>query len=256
MKTIYIMATKNCNLSCSHCDIRCNSLDDWNNALVLEQLKNNSGGHNIIFGGEPALHPNRIKMLAPYSESISTNLTILNKELIEIYATLNVATSWNVSRFTNSQYELWLSNIKKLRHKPALLVTLTPDLISSTKYFTFFKNEFDGLFEYINFEQLLDSSKNDSYYNQVDLWLCELYQFWKNNIKTPCSTFQKKWHFDCSNTYTILPNGSIKYGCPQFIGQQPSSKCYICSLVAECKPCMLQRECTRPNNLLKIINKQ
>ncbi len=177
MRTVYTMVTTNCNLDCPHCDIKTDNVDNWAAEAFINQL--NAEDYNIIFGGEPSLHMDRVKMISPYCYSISTNLLYLPKELIELCdEKLNVATSWNVSRFTPAQYELWLKNVQKLKYKPLLLVTLTPDLLADDSFLDRVQEDFAPLFDSINFEQLHDPTKTQDYYDKVDEWLCTLYRNW------------------------------------------------------------------------------
>lgn len=254
MKVLYATVTRNCNLSCPHCDIKRDTSDNYNETLFLENVQKDYD-HKVIFGGEPSLHIDRIQKIAPYCDSISTNLLFLDKDLINIYNSLSVATSWNPLRFTDSQYNQWIDNIKRLKNKPSLLITLTLDLLVYKDLRRLLQEEFDGLFEDIVFEQLLDPNKSQAYYEEVDRWLCDLYDFWKHNMKTPSSTFTRSsWYYDCSDTWTMEPNGKIHYGCPQYtVTTGVISECYSCAKVNECRPCMLQTKCTRPSQLMEKI---
>lgn len=254
---LYAIITNNCNLDCPHCDIKNDDTDNWKEEYFLKILKDFQG-NKIIFGGEPTLHIDRIKAVMPYCNSISTNLLTLNHELLEIYNNhLAVATSWNPSRFSVKQYQQWLENVKQLKNKPTLLITLTPDLIVDEKYFQTFFRDFNEHFEMINFEQLLDPSKDEKYYAAVDEWLCRLYSFWKKNMTVPSAIFENKhWQFHCDNTFTLYPDGKMKYGCPEFQQCYVPNECYNCKAVHKCRPCKLQRLCTMPKKLMKLLNKE
>lgn len=259
MKTLYAMVTRNCNLSCPHCDIKVSGPDDFNHDIFFDRLINFEG-HKVIFGGEPSLFPERIKEMAPYCDSISTNLLHFTDELFEIYKNLGIATSWNPARFpTSKEYQTWLSNVKRLKdNKPMLLITLTPDLLSYKNFKKLLKDEFDGHFDSIVFEQLIDHTKDQSFYDAVDLWLCDLHDFWINNMTTPCYPFERQngWQFECSENWTMLPDGTMRYGCPNFPknyqGIRPD--CYQCEYVSECRPCQLQKHCSCPKQLMEKLN--
>ena len=258
MKTLYAMITRNCNLTCPHCDIRTNAADSFNPELFYERLKE-FDGHKIIFGGEPSLYVDRIKMAVKYCDSISTNLLHLTDELIEIYQDLGIATSWNPARFSPQEYKTWIANVKKLsNNKPMLLITLTPDLLTYKNFKQLILNEFEGLFESIVFEQLIDKTKDQSFYSAVDEWLCDLHDFWIHNISTPCYPFERTdWQFDCAENWTMLPNGLMRYGCPNYPNNYQGilSDCYHCEYVSICRPCQLQKQCSCPKQLMKKIKK-
>lgn len=255
MSYLYAMLTRHCNLSCPHCDVKNDSDDGWNKEAFLSEL-NSFDGYVNIFGGEPSLYVDRLKAAAPYARGVSTNLLNLTKDVKQIYDLLDIATSWNVQRFTDEQYHQWIRNVESLNRKPALLITLTPDLTADTSYFDFFKAELDGRFSDIRFEQLLDPSKNERYYEHVDDWLCKLYKFWQKNMKTPCPTFESDWYFNCDGTYTLYPDGHMKYGCPEAVKVYVPEKCYSCHLAAHCRPCPLQRHCTRPKRLMELVKNE
>ena len=92
---------------------------------------------------------------------------------------LAVATSWNTSRFTNNDiFEIWLSNVKRLKRDPLLLLTLDKDLIS-LPLDIFFDNLYkiqDAGIKDILFECLVDNTLDDYFQNQADEWLCRFHQ--------------------------------------------------------------------------------
>jgi len=250
LKTVYAMITTNCNLNCPHCDIKTDNVDDWNAEAFISQLDAND--HNIIFGGEPSLHVDRVEEAAPYCDSISTNLLYLPDHLLKLYnEKLDVATSWNVKRFTPAQYEQWLKNIQRLKRKPLLLITITPDLMNDSSFIDRVQEDFSLIFDSVSFEQLHDGAKTQEYYDAVDSWLCSLYEEWENRkIPLYCNTFHSPWYFNCDNTYTLYPNGSMKYGCPEYQKAEVPESCYSCTMAKTCRPCKLQCHCTAPKKLL------
>lgn len=254
-KTIYLMITTNCNLDCPHCDIKTSEKDNWNKEAVLSRLSNKD--HNVIFGGEPSLYIDRVISVADYCSSISTNLLYLPKKLLDLYnERLNVATSWNVNRFNHEQYEIWLNNVQRLKYKPLLLVTLTPDLLKDDTFVQRISNDFIGNFSALQFEQLHDPSKDQSFYDAVDKWLVSIYrEIKKRSLIYLFPQFQKNatWKFDCSQTYTMYPDGSINYGCPEYTRTHILSRCYRCEFASVCQPCRLQSCCTGPNRLFEEI---
>ena len=255
MNTLYAMITKNCNLSCKHCDIKSDDPDNYNENVFVDTIQK-FNGEVILFGGEPSLHEKRIKKVLQYANSISTNLLDISDEFISFCNHLNVATSWNPTRFSNKQFATWINNVKRLKNKPALLITLTPDLICDTTYFNFFKNNFDGLFNDIVFEQLISDNINEEYFNKVDKWLVLLKKYWNMHMKSCSTTLKRKeWLFDCSHIKTLYPDGTLKNGCPQYTKVNIVNKCYPCNYVNICKPCVIQKECSCPIKLLSINKK-
>lgn len=252
MKTVYAMITTSRNLNCSHCDIKSNQPDNWNEERFLRQL--DSGEHNILFGGEPSLYIDRVMKAVAYCDSISTNLLYLPKELLQLYNdSLKVATSWNVSRFSDIQYETWLKNVRALKRKPLLLITLTPDLLKDDTFIDRVQEDFVSSFSFVSFEQLHDPSKTQSYYDEVDEWLCSLYREWKDrDIKLDSNIFDGQWYFDCDDTYTLYPDGTMKYGCPEYQHTNIPIECYHCEYVSSCRPCRLQSCCTAPHKLIQM----
>lgn len=254
MKTLYAILTQLCNLDCSHCDIK-KKKETTNKNLFLKQL-NKNWEHIILFGGEPTLNLNLLKETYSLADSISTNLCYdLNSDLIYMLNSLSVSTSWNPNRFSPSQYTLWIKNVKQLRDRPHLLITLTPDLIYDNNDFFLLLNSWDGYFSSIEFEQLSGANLSQDYYIDVDKWLLALYEKW-NLAHTKCLTFERAkngWLFLCGENYTLYPSGILKKGCPQYRGETPRKECLSCAFSYNCVPCILQKQCTRPNLLIRRI---
>lgn len=256
MNILYAMITRHCNLHCRHCNIHSEENDNYNEEKFVNTIKD-FNGKVILFGGEPSLHENRVAKVAQYADSISTNLLDISDNFISLCDTLNVATSWNPFRFTWEQEKKWRSNIKRLNAKPTLLITLTPDLIMDESYFRYFRKYFDGLFYDIIFEQLISSDTNEEYFTEVDSWLIKLKRYWDIYMKTYSSTLERKdWIFDCSRVKTLYPDGTTKNGCPQYKGMNVVNKCYSCDYADICRPCINQKLCTCPKQLLKYNKKE
>ena len=264
MKIIYAMITTNCNLNCPHCDIKRNQEENYDPDLFLKNLKE-WDGYRILFGGEPSIVQIRAQKALPFCDSISTNLVNTPPNLF--YAIkeqhIPIATSWNPQRFTKNQYHAWLMHIEELSktNEITCLITLTSDLIEAdgTKQFYAMLSRAKDSFSYIQFEQLHDPSKDQSFYDAVDKWLVSIYRKVKRkSLIHLFPQFQKNtvWKFDCSQTYTMYPDGSIHYGCPEYTTTHVLSKCYQCDHVSVCQPCRLQSCCTRPNRLFEEIQKE
>ena len=256
---LYIVPTYQCNLKCPHCDIR-SKKDNFDRISFLKTLSNYKNVPAVIFGGEPTLYPDRIQMICDCGnvESISTNLINLNDELINLIKDnqLSIATSWNPNRFNGTQYDTWVKNLSVLAKNnlsAKLLITLTQDLIE------YDINDLISKFEHwsstggltdIQFEPLLDYSKNQQFYDAVDQWLFVIDQKWSNDIVPNHIVHQlKNWKFNCSATYTLQPNGMLTRGCPQDTGLRVNTQCFDCHYSAVCQPCRLQQYCTFPKKL-------
>lgn len=255
MRVLYAMVTRHCNLSCAHCDIRTDADDGWNEEAFLRALKA-FDGRRILFGGEPSVCIDRTKLVAPYCDSVSTNLLQATDEFLSVIQNLGVATSWTPGRFTKEQERAWLENVQRLHEKPTLLVTLTPDLVMNpgTGRFMSLLRRYGDSFSDVTLEQLEDATKPQEYYDYVDDWLCWLYKETEGQ-RHLFPQFQKgsKWIYDCSKTYTLLPTGELRYGCPQYKRTEIVAACYSCPIAEKCQPCRLQKKCTGPQKLLQLI---
>lgn len=251
--TIYVVLTENCNLSCSHCRYSVKTKDFFNKDKVISVLEELKDANIIIFGGEPTLYTDRLLSVLPYANSISTNL-MCNSATLDIIKDLPIATSYNPSRFTKKQYFRWVKNLAKLSNKPTLLITLTKDLLDIAP-----KELFDTLplhlIGNITFEYEIANNYTE-YYTQVDEYLSQVYDL---NPSIPINNFEqlaKGYIHDCSQTYTLYPNGEIKYGCPNYYYSQPLDECYSCKMSSVCKPCALQQHCSFPIRTYEKINNE
>ena len=257
---VYVIPTYNCNLKCPHCDLRLRD-DCYNHTRFINCIKVVNSKSVVLFGGEPTLYKDRFNAAIDTGKitSISTNLVNIDGNVIDQIKNHNisVATSWNVCRFTNRQYQTWLANVTTLVQNDIdvlLMVTLTEDLINLDK------KQLQSLLRQwkcagikrVRFEQLLDDNKSQLYYDQVDTWLLEVDDLWDNSFPYNDIVDQlRNWQFNCSSVYTIKPSGDIVYGCPQYKQQHIVNQCLTCDNASICKPCMLQQHCTFPRRLYK-----
>jgi sulfatase maturation enzyme AslB (radical SAM superfamily) len=210
-----------------------------------------------LFGGEPTLYRDRlIKCLKTNKiHSISTNLLNLDDELISLYKdyNLSIATSWNPKRFTEKQYNIWLNNLKLLSDNNLsciILITLTEDLL----VYNDFRNnleEWDKIksVKGILFEPLLDYNMSNDLHQRADDWLCNLYNNWLYSFENMIVDRVKHWNCDCSDVWTLNPNGKISKGCPQNEKEFVLNDCLSCKLAGICNPCNLQHICSFPKKL-------
>lgn len=263
MKQLYAILTNQCNLSCSHCDIK--SSDDGFNEEAFIKALNEFDGHVILFGGEPTLYKDRLMKILSLDKavSISTNLVKLDDGFIEYFKNLSVATSWNLNRFSPVEYYSWLNNLKRLHDNGIscrVLITLTKDLIKCDIHefinvIKIWDNEYHAI-DSILFEQLIDENATPEFYAQVDEWLCKVHALWEINSICIENTIVKKlehWHCDCTNVYSLHPDGRITNGCPHTENVHVPNECLICPQSDKCIPCRLQKYCTYPKKLAQLV---
>ena len=263
MKTLFAIPNFEGNLNCGYCELK-NRRIQYNEAKFLETLKEFQGSV-VLFGGEPLLFNKRLQKILETGkiDSISTNLLLLDRDIAEKLRGIAVATTWTPGRFNNEELDIWLQKLKilsELNIDTKLLVTLSEDTIAMKPIavYEFLKTLEKFSLNSILFEQLLDNSKGQEYYDNVDLWLCEMHELFyslrlTNEIEEQISG---GWNFDCSDTYTLYPDGKIRRYCPQFSSFTLNEMCYKCDRNIECRPCMLQNKCVFPKKLGNLIIKE
>ena len=265
MKHLHAILTTNCNLRCPHCGVPDN-VEIYNEEKVLEEIKN-FDGEVTLFGGECTLYEDRfIKALETKNvRSVSTNMMDISGKRLELFRGKGFATSWNPARFTPEQYQIWLRNLKAVSDIDAefiIMITLTPDLImippkemvdriQSWEYLS-------GL-ESIRFEQLIDPSQSQEFYNDVDDWLCEFHIQYKESgcrIRNMIDDQVMQWIYNCHDQYTLYPDGRIVNLCAIDAFPTVCTSCIGCKYAQICTPCRLQKHCTFPKKLYEMIKKE
>lgn len=174
---------------------------------------------------------------------------------------VSIATSWNPNRFNSKQWEQWLTTCQYLHLNSIptkVLITLTPDLFNIPKeqLWGIFENfEKCALLESFLFEPLIGDECN----KEADAWLCKFHKWYKKwgfTMKNELEERLSNWRFNCNSTYTMEPDGSIKIGCPQYKRPYILSKCITCDKADICQPCMLQKTCSYPKKLAKLISEE
>ena len=264
MKKVYVIPTLNCNLNCPHCEIHLRP-DNFQHDLFFNELNKLSNEQLVLFGGEPLLRKERFyECVETHTfDSISTNLLLLNEEFINILKKkeISISTSWNPKRFTDEQYKLWIDKLKLLQQHNmycTILITLTEDLLQydMNKFLQLIADWSSiGSVNGILFEPLLDYQMKKDLHERADKWLCDLYNVWDFPIINYTVEKLKHWNCDCSNVYTLYPNGELKKGCPQYEKQFVLPQCLQCEMVNKCRPCRLQHICSFPKQLYKKVNK-
>ena len=250
---LYVIPNYECNLKCSHCDIK-DLKCEYNEEALIKAITENTYDEVILFGGEPTLYYDRLKACIDTGKitSITTNLIGLTSDKYDLIKDLHVTTSWNPSRFNPIQYSEWLDNIEKFEDL-TVLVTLTPELISIDPL-DFLKKANEWNVSGILFEQLISDKNTEKHFNDVDKWLCNITDKW--NIKADNLILDRvnNWYFDCDNTYTLRPDGEFVFGCPHGYNVSFTQKCLSCSKSLTCRPCKLQSWCSFPEELYRKVN--
>lgn len=260
MKTLYAIPNFECNLSCNYCELKDRHVE-YNEEKFLSAL-DNFNGQVILFGGEPLLNKSRLLKILETGkiDSISTNLLLLDEKIAEKLAGISIATTWTPNRFTEKQLDKWIDNLEVLRQNnidTRLLVTLSEDTVSTKPkmVYGFLKRLGKSSIASVLFEMLLDKSKPKCYYELCDSWLCEMHGYFKDlpYINEIEEQIKNGWCFDCSEVYTLYPNGEIKKFCPQFSSYSINNECLKCDRNTTCRPCMLQTRCVYPKNFGNLV---
>lgn len=260
---LYALPTTHCNLNCPHCSIK-NAPEDFNRERFINVL-NSFEGSIILFGGEPTLHRERMFDIIEANKTgkhligaISTNLILLDEELIELYKKLKfINTSWNPQRFTPEEYTIWLSHCKQLKENDIeyrLMVTLTDDLLlMEPEAFIEKASEWDpSNISHLKLENYVGDVTPD-YFQRVDDWLCQLYLKWKLPIRIELFDQIDNWKHNCDEVYTLFPDGTLVNSCPHRAKIQVPLECLTCERAAQCRPCKLQPFCSYPKKLAELI---
>lgn len=267
--TLYIIASYACNLHCPHCSIRfqqCNTnLDKIKKAILDSQFD-----EYLLFGGEPLLDVTIFNELVATKKitSISTNLLLLTDDIAQTLKDNNimVATSWNLKRFTNSQYEQWhkkLDIVDNTGINCTVLITLTNDLfevepqvLHDTVIAEIDKHK---SVDEIKFEYLVDDNSVE-YYSKCDEWLCKMESCWKAKAANFIASSIKRGNIhNCHNVYTITPDGLMHKGCPNSFCYKKFmflDECSNCKYSNICQPCILQQHCSFPKKLFQLIQEK
>lgn len=270
-KTIYAIPNYECDLNCPHCEVHTYQNFEYYHGKFINQIQQFSSSDVVIlFGGEPTLHFNRFVDILKTNKisSISTNLVNVDNRffnLLNLYPKISIATSWNINRFSPDQYIKWLNNLRNLAkiNRPCMvLITMTEDLIlSDHSYKTLFKclqdiQDTNGANK-ILFEHYVGEYATQEYNEKCDNWLCRVHADWKFNLINDIENKVLNWNCDCKNTYTLEPNGNFRLGCPQktSVGKF-LVECLTCEYSDKCQPCILQKSCSFPKKLFKLISNE
>lgn len=249
-KELYLTITNECQLRCPHCykDDYGLSIFNLNDVKsIIEKYPDIE--YIILYGGEPLLEKYTYKVI-PVLNYLKENKKIVscvsnlcfdelshNQEVI-IYGVDNLSTSWNPSRFTDEQYNKWLSNVKKISEKRDihLLVTLANDLISID-----YKEVYDKLekfpFKTIKFEPYIGNDNLKPKNKDVDIWLKNFFELClENNTVEKYTLFMDIidsikdnsnygiFNRKCvENILTLKPNGEI-INCPNMCSSYLENK--------------------------------
>ena len=267
--TLYVIASFNCNLECPHCSIRFQKCET-NLEKINETLYQSHFENCIFFGGEPLFDLNLFNQIISTKKitSISSNLLLLTENIASIIKENNigVATSWNLKRFTESQYSLWHNKLNILDNKNincTVLITLTNDLINVNPK-TIYDNVILKIAQHrsvdeIKFEYLVADNSLE-YYSKCDDWLIGMHKVWAID-KSNCLFDQLKNGNirNCHNVFTITPDGCLYKGCPNSLCYKKHyflDDCSNCEHNKICQPCILQKYCSFPKKLFAYLKQK
>lgn len=267
-KSLYVVMTKKCNLRCAHCYVDFDN-DDYNEEEFLKQL-NSFEGDLILFGGEFTSDMERFRKVIKSNKehgiskfvTATTNLVYLDDELIDFYKSLpGIATSWNLDRFGNkNNYEKWVRNLKTLVDNDVtvtILITLTKDLVElPVKEFLKIAKDFNYKDVELKFEQYVGDDVARTHYEKVDEWLCELFLNWDMESLFILSDIVEGWSYNCDETYTLHPDGTLVNKCPHDGIAVLPDDCIDCPDAMYCRPCRLIKYCSFPKKLYKLIKEK
>ena len=266
MKHLYAMLTSHCNLKCPHCGVPDKNYETYNEEKVMKEIQT-FDGEVTLFGGECTLYEDRfIKALETKNvSSVSTNFLDVSGKRLEYFRGKGFATSWNPNRFTDSQYSQWLKNLEQASNIGAtfiIMITLTPDLIdvppNELLQLIILWEYLSGL-ESIQFEQLIDPSQSQEFYDRVDMWLCEFHRLYKASgckIRNTIDERVFEWVFNCQDQYTLYPDGKMVNLCAMDEFPTICKSCSECKYTQICTPCRLQQYCTFPKKLYELIKEE
>lgn len=249
-KELYITITNECQLRCPHCYKDDYGLSIFNIKDVKSILEKYTGIDCVIlYGGEPLLEKyagevinvlrylkNNKKIVCCVSNLCFDDLT--SEQEYIIHEVDNLSTSWNPNRFTDDQYNKWLSNINKISKKRDihLLVTLTKDLIEMD-----YKDVYNKLEKYpfitIKFEPYIGNDILKPNNKDIDIWLKNFFELClKNNNVEKYTLFMDIinsikdnsnygiFNRKCTeNILTLKPNGEI-INCPNMCSTYLNNK--------------------------------
>lgn len=259
---VYAIPNYECTLACPHCEIK-DMKCKWDKDKFLSALQAlPQNAHVTLFGGEPTIFADRLEACWKTGRinSISTNLLHLSYEVWGVLLDKNVsiATSWNLVRFTKTLSEdRWLENLKTLaamKRNCMVMVTMTEGLIEDRNWQkvldAFERIDQTGGCNKLLLEYLISETTDQAFYEKCDEWLCKIHDIWHWKFKNELEEKLKNgWKFVCNDTWTLHPDGNMAFGCPHGKKKAFCMKCLKCKHKAECKPCSLQKFCTRPNQL-------
>ena len=259
--TIYVTPWYECNLHCPHCEVSKRKIE-YQEGKFLSTLKTLEAKNFVLFGGEPTLHLDKFQKILETKKinSVSSNIVVHNTELTKtliapLFQEYNVslATSWNYTRFSKKQVNLWLDNLWHFyanRVDILILITLTEDLIRdgmNSVLEVLWVLETMGINKFL-FEPYIGEKE---IHKEADEWLCKFHDMYTGGMRNLLEEKLDNWKCSCNNVFTLNPDGVLYKGCPDSLDKTLSvcEECLICNLVDKCQPCMLQSHCSYPKKL-------
>lgn len=241
---VYIKTTEQCNFDCLHCyNSKDNAIVDYTKLKIFLNQLTKYGMHTFVFhGGEPMLGniSDMLQLVEDFPDQkwrISTNFGYyISKEHQDILdRMIEIRVSFDVGiRFSSFKNLFrWYKNIKQFKNKEKLClnICLSKFLIKHKPKELVDMIDKLGITRY-NFERItnvgnaINNCEIIPSFEDIDNWLCELYEIEKNNeCKCRCNDIQSvrlgiQKHIEqcygkscCTNALTINADGTIG-NCP------------------------------------------
>jgi radical SAM protein with 4Fe4S-binding SPASM domain len=271
--TIVLPIAATCNLACPYCFAQSENGFNYENftekdvdsivTFLIDKNKNSNEISIVFFGGEPLLNLNIIKYtITLFKEkyhkynvhySITSNGTIFNDEIIQIFKDNNFAVlisldgydnEFNLRKFKSgkSSVEVVLNNVEKLKingiyHEfRATLINNNPYIVETYNFFEKLKTPFTIVFAYTSENKSHNYAKYDeTNLKNISKQFDELLKYYVSKIKVDDKiydsmlihyneiiSFRIKKYINCSagiNFFTITSNGDI-FSCTHFMNEK------------------------------------
>ena len=266
MKTIYLVVTEGCNLSCTYCYRQGNSLMSRETFLEYYQNLPASPFKIFFFGGEPLLNWNLIEFVVTHLQGdercqgfeIISNGLLLNQQMVDFIKEHNIDFMWSYDGLSDeregaSRDQYPIEYIKQVVTEINTMVTpnnlkildnhfflkqfagiypsfrILRDNVWTTEKVDKFRQEFSKYIQHLK-EHPDEIPKN--IYREVDALYTGVY---KNTMRPDCKMF--------GSTTTLMPNGENPLCYKLYAGSQEDA--YNPELYVKCHSCEIKLFCEK-----------